>query len=537
MPDEKRIFPHTISFSRTAWIIVGALLLLLLLPSLFLPLGPDESVFLVSGEKILQGAIHYRDIVDIKPPLIYYIYALGALLSGGGEFGIRVFDAILQLLTCWLMIRLVRRMSGNDLAAALAPIFYLLLYIGQGYGAVGQCESYVGLFGLSILHLLFFHRTPLGFLGAGILTGVLMMTKFTLGIALPAAILVELLLMEDRWREGIKHSLWIVAGFFAFASLLPIYLLATSAMENFLLVHEYVRGYTKIESNTTATWLRNFFHYIPLHFSDNYSFVLFLTTVAGMTLALLRGRGGEMEEAEKKRREILGACTIFFFLLLLTVIIEGKFYHYHFSRIYPFGAILGSIGMVAAARWLRQARAPRGYSWMMAGVAAAALILYGPFPRFGWQSMPMALELARGSEAVDTFYDRMGPYYPRTELKDVGRYLKEHRGAEERIFAASSIGALIYHFAGYVPDFGIYHSQFYIAPFSPAELKESIRSYIIDGSPRFIVIQKNDTTFDHTGSWATSDEALRQLPGVDSVLHNGYEVVKKTGYFDVYRRK
>src|SRR5688500_15649015 len=88
-------------FLRSLLAIVPAALLLV--PNLGFPLGPDGSIFFVSAQKIVAGAAHYRDIVDVKPPLIYHIYATAILLFGNAEWSIRLLDLFLQIATCWLI--------------------------------------------------------------------------------------------------------------------------------------------------------------------------------------------------------------------------------------------------------------------------------------------------------------------------------------------------------------------------------------------------------------------------------------------------
>ncbi|MCE2504047.1 MAG: hypothetical protein J4G05_08325, partial [Chlorobi bacterium] len=50
------------SLTTRQWVLLASLAFLLLLPMLLLPLGPDNGLFFVAGEKIAhQGAVHYRD--------------------------------------------------------------------------------------------------------------------------------------------------------------------------------------------------------------------------------------------------------------------------------------------------------------------------------------------------------------------------------------------------------------------------------------------------------------------------------------------
>ena len=53
----------------------AAALLIVRLPSLVQPMGPDEALYAYVGERILHGELAYRDAWDQKPPGIHYIYA------------------------------------------------------------------------------------------------------------------------------------------------------------------------------------------------------------------------------------------------------------------------------------------------------------------------------------------------------------------------------------------------------------------------------------------------------------------------------
>src|SRR5688500_5090569 len=83
-----------------AWSAVALLIVAFIAPTIALPLGPDSSMFYVSAQKILhQGAVHYRDIVELKPPPIYYLYAF-AMMFAESAISIRVLDVLLQFATC-----------------------------------------------------------------------------------------------------------------------------------------------------------------------------------------------------------------------------------------------------------------------------------------------------------------------------------------------------------------------------------------------------------------------------------------------------
>src|SRR2546423_15579694 len=67
-------------------IIIGVIIALLLACILAFPFGPDHSIFAVGGELIYKkNALPYKDFLESKPPLIFYIYGFAMWLFGHHE--------------------------------------------------------------------------------------------------------------------------------------------------------------------------------------------------------------------------------------------------------------------------------------------------------------------------------------------------------------------------------------------------------------------------------------------------------------------
>ena len=60
--------------TRLLLALIGALLIVRL-PSLVQPMGPDQGLYAYVGERIRHGELAYRDAWDQKPPGIHYVYA------------------------------------------------------------------------------------------------------------------------------------------------------------------------------------------------------------------------------------------------------------------------------------------------------------------------------------------------------------------------------------------------------------------------------------------------------------------------------
>src|SRR5262245_65612285 len=56
-------------------LVVACALILLRVPSLAQPMGPDQGLYAYVGERILARDLAYRDAWDQKPPGIHYVYA------------------------------------------------------------------------------------------------------------------------------------------------------------------------------------------------------------------------------------------------------------------------------------------------------------------------------------------------------------------------------------------------------------------------------------------------------------------------------
>src|SRR3954470_18232354 len=93
------------------WSLLGAIALLRSPGFVFGVLNIDESDFLVYGAGIWKGLLPYRDLVEIKPPLGYFTYAL----AGGFEICPTRFLGCLGFFATALVLRAAaRRWTGSE---------------------------------------------------------------------------------------------------------------------------------------------------------------------------------------------------------------------------------------------------------------------------------------------------------------------------------------------------------------------------------------------------------------------------------------
>ncbi len=154
------------------------------------PVPPtDSGVFLYAGRRILDGGLPYLAIWDHKPPMIFYINALGLLLAGGSAWGVWMLEVLAiaaASLTAFFLLRAVFRP-----AVALFCSLLLLMTLGLALEEGNLVETYalplqfllLALFVLSINR-----ERPFGtFYVMGLLSGVLLLLKPN-AIAIPLAV-------------------------------------------------------------------------------------------------------------------------------------------------------------------------------------------------------------------------------------------------------------------------------------------------------------------------------------------------------------
>jgi len=68
-------------------------------PTLSYPLTRDQGAYAYIADLIRQGGVPYRDVWDLKPPAIYWMYSLSFSLLGRSELAVRGFDVLYTLAT------------------------------------------------------------------------------------------------------------------------------------------------------------------------------------------------------------------------------------------------------------------------------------------------------------------------------------------------------------------------------------------------------------------------------------------------------
>jgi len=94
----------------------------------------DSGAFLYVGWRILNGELPYKDVWDHKPPLIFYIDALGIMISNESKWGIWLIEFLSLSLAAFIAFAIIRNTFGIAPALISTTIWLstLALLIGDG---------------------------------------------------------------------------------------------------------------------------------------------------------------------------------------------------------------------------------------------------------------------------------------------------------------------------------------------------------------------------------------------------------------------
>lgn len=189
-----------------AWLFLLAFLVLLPYAPYLHPIpNRDSGLFLYAGWRMLHGEVPYRDVWDHKPPLIFFIDALGLALGGGSCWGVWVLEIVSLGGALALCRRLLAPIIGPVPALASCTLWgasvFLLLHGGN------MTEEYALPLQFTVL-LLFAKSEEHKHYGwraftIGALVGLILLLKqnvIGVGIAVAIYILVARSL-ERRWKE------------------------------------------------------------------------------------------------------------------------------------------------------------------------------------------------------------------------------------------------------------------------------------------------------------------------------------------------
>lgn len=335
----------------------------------------DVNCFFTVGRGIRHGLVPYLDLYDQKGPLLYFVYALAALISENSFLGVFLIEVMLYAFFLFYSGRIAETLSGfpaaffltatgTGIAVPLTPAF--------SHGGSAE-EFFLPVFAASLYLVLktIRERSPMNWrqgMLLGLIAAAAFWTKYTfcgLYAGLAAAVLI-IYLAEGRIKELLRLILCFLAGFLSLSALILLWYLLRGGLPALWKAYfiDNLTSYTQnIRGGNYPDPLPNLLNNLP------WSIPLFL----GLTGLLLQLRKQWWE-----------------FLAVLLSSVGLFVFTYWSGRKYPYYALVmasfAPVGYGVMFRLIPDAvKTRRGFRRAAAG-AATLIAALSPFTACAWSS-------------------------------------------------------------------------------------------------------------------------------------------------------
>lgn len=409
--------------AAVACVVIVALYVALRLPGIGVPLDRDEGVFGYMGQLILDGGLPYRDAVDHKPPVSFYINALALCFVPPTERGIHVFLLVYNFLTL-VCIFFLGKVYFRSLSAGLWCAFAYGVFSAspaiQGFTASTEMWLLLPL-ALSLLLAVTGarNRNTLLLLLSGAAGAAACWTKPTAFTSvLFVFIYVAAEMLRSRRDTGVLPArvllAWVLGGL-AFSALPALYF--------------HLRG----------IW-SEFIYWSFLH---NLSYAA--RSPLRESLAIVRAHGWEILRGDflilgagviagvhgLARRRSEGRFILGFLLLSLLGAIPGFAYRHYFAQLAPAAAVAGGYGLASAVQAFRSARGR-----LAATIACGLLTVLVPV------IVNRHYFLERDPDRISRYYFGFSPF---PESKSLAEYVAQTTEADDRVLVIGSEPQILFY--------------------------------------------------------------------------------------------
>ena len=295
--------------------------ILLRWPSFFASvIDHDESTYLIVADQLLRGYIPYVDNIDVKPPMIYLLFA-GILSLCHHVIAVRFFAAIVIGVTGFLLYRSHLILFTYRKISILTGALYILCASAHKWSWSANTEVFFICCTVACLYLILIGRKYWHFLLFGFITSI--------------GFLLKLHIVFDILGLSIFYFFWGGKHFVPWAKRMLVSLLAFSVPIVFLfLLYRYL-GH--VEQLLFALYN------VPLNYASDFDMMQMLNYVAEFYLSflpfsILMAYG--VYHVYRNRLLLQPQWILFLAGTVcswLAILITGKmFFHYYFQALVPF---------------------------------------------------------------------------------------------------------------------------------------------------------------------------------------------------------
>ncbi len=304
----------------------------------------DEPMYRQIARHLLDGKIMYKHVVDNKPPLIYYTYALffwifHILKSGlSYHFIVKIISIIAHVFTPYLVYVISRELFNKRTAKIAGLISVITLF--SGYYKDFLCantETYMNVFALT--GLLFFVKNRFSFkwynlFFSGIFLSIAFLYRLQVGVYLILFFVIIVFYNKRKcfWKSIARLS-YIGIGFLIPISITVLYFYQNNGLfDLYYWIFKWNSIYIKIgmQGNLILRFIKKF----SVLLAGQYSHIIL--GVCAIVLIFKTSQGRISFKNLKIFKSRKHAFLIYFFILaLITYFVGARFYGHYFVQTLP----------------------------------------------------------------------------------------------------------------------------------------------------------------------------------------------------------
>lgn len=500
--------------------------------------GRDQGIYAMVGRAVLAGKMPYRDAWDFKPPGIFLVYAATRALLGGDQMAIRVVEGVGIVATTFAMMRITDRFWGDSRVGLLAGAIAALVHAQLEFWHTAQPETFGGM--LTIFALLPVEpaappdRAALrGLFVSGVLFGLAGLLKPPLaGGGAVLALVLGLNVLRARPGAPLLERLR--------AARLPVAAIVTGGASPFILCALWfvARGAGRDLWEVLFVFTP---HYTKLSWVGEtvtgmtyWGFTEWLQAYCSVpTVGLLLFLASSPRPHERPGAVLIAGIIA---VHIAGVIMQGKFFPYHYGATWPLTALLAALGFVRL--WDRLcARSLLGPVLFFAGFTVVCFFRTATkdtatsFLERCEDRLDIYTKAPRDQDAIDRLAS-VADVNAKAN-REVAALLRARVPADRKVFVWG-FEPVIYDLADRDPATRYLYDVPQRVSWAKHKERDTLMRDLDAGRPAAIVVEHRDVFPMVTGDAIDSADTLKEFPALRDRLAQRYELASTIEDFDVY---
>lgn len=505
--------------------------------SLIYPFGRDQGTYGYAGWVLLDGGMPYRDVLVIKPPMTIVVHTAAMGLFGVNTWAIRALDLGWTAATSLAIAAIAHELWARRDIAFAAGLAYPFLYYQLDYWNTAQTDGWMVLpLALGLWMTLRGGRAlgadPSGAFGrwviAGCFVGVAVLFKYTAILMGLPLIVAFAFIAQNYGMRAWWGPLFVAIGSAAALVGCWLWLLAFGAWEAFTEIQlDMVVPYAQRRSDegSLVDMLARLLRLRGLR-AD-----LLPLTIAG-PLALIPAVLGARRLGPNGMWG-LAIVLASWLCALANVVVQGKFFEYHYQPLAGPSALLMGLGSC----WIFQVtlgdRTRRTQTWAALGFIGA-LVAVTPL---GGRLADLA-RVSTGAQSLDAYIASRREYslptYSVEEVRRAAALARELTTEQDRVFVWSfeptiNVRAARQTVSRYATN-GAFRPH-WRNPSRDAELLQALHEH----PPTLFIVGSKDRFLGLKGTYADSATLLKDFEALDAFVKKRYTLAVRAGRYAIWR--